>query len=326
MAKKRRSSPQEEAAELLAGTSREQQLAQRIKDLEQQVDQLQESLTDARKTRVKLPVQGKLKTSKSAYTRFFLPDSHGAHVDRAALRALLTDLEYLKPREIYLMGDHLDCGGFLAQHHTLGYVAEAEITFEDDVAEANTLLDRVQEICPKAAITYLEGNHEERIEKWIVNSVLRNQKDARYLRSLVGPEIVLNLDKRGIRYVKKSECYDGCRVQGTVRAGKCYVTHGTKHGKNAANQMLNRFNACVVFGHVHKLMQSADRNVKDGEIGAWSVGHISRQQPLWKHGDPTDWSQGYGFQIVERSQDFLHINVHIIDGQSFLGSWAGVLT
>ena len=82
--------------------------------------------------------------------------------------------------------------------------------------------------------------------------------------------------------------------------------------------MLNRLKANVVFGHLHKLMSAMDRNVEDGEIGAWSVGHLGRQQPLWRHGDPTDWSQGYGFQIVQPNGAFLHVNVPIIDGKSYL--------
>jgi hypothetical protein len=301
-------------------------LKRRIRELEQELDRTAESLEKTRKAKHKIPVQGKLRTTRGAFVRMFLPDTHGAHVDPAALKAFLTDLAYLKPREVFLMGDHLDCAGWLAQHHTLGFVADTELTFEDDVNAANALLDAVQEIVPKASLKYLEGNHEERIEKWIVTAVLRHGKDAAFLRRMIGPEAVLNLEKRGIPYFKKSVCYDGCRVQGTVKAGNCYITHGTRHGKNAANQMLNRFNASVVFGHVHKLMSAADRNVKDGEIGAWSVGHLSRQQPLWRHGDPTDWSQGYGFQIVQKNDDFLHINVPIIEGKSYLASLGKLLT
>jgi len=301
-------------------------LKKRVKDLEQHLQTTAESLERTRKSRHKIPVQGKLRTSKGAFVRVFLPDTHGNLVDQEALKAFLTDLAYLNPRELYFMGDHLDCGGFLAQHHTLGYVAETENTFEDDVGAANSMLDSVQKICPKASMRYLAGNHECRLEAWAVTSALRNTKDSAFLMRMMGPENVLHLKERGIEYIRKSECYDGCRIQGTIKAGKCYVTHGTSHGKNAANVMLNRFNACVVFGHVHKLLSATDRNVKDGEIGAWSVGHLSRQQPLWRHGHPTDWSQGYGFQVCEPNGDFLHINVPIMDGKSYLGSLKQVLT
>jgi len=307
-------------------SKRTKALTAKVRELEAQNERLAESLKNARKARHKIPVQGKTRTSKGAFIRVFLPDTHGNLVDSKALQAFLSDLAYLSPREIYMMGDHLDCGGWLAAHHTLGFIPETENTFEADVDAANSLLDEVQRICPKSKIWYLEGNHEERIEKWIITAVMRHGKDAAFLRSLCGPEAVLHLAERNIPYITKGKTYDGCRVQGTIRAGNVYVTHGTRHGKNAANAMLQRFGASVVFGHVHKLMAAADRNVKDGEIGAWSVGHLSRQQPLWRHGDPTDWSQGYGFQVVQPNDDFLHINVPIIDGKSYLSSLGKTLT
>jgi hypothetical protein len=310
-----------EAAQALKGDASKR----RIRELEEQLQTLSDALAKTRNANAKIPVQRKSRCNKKAFIRLFVPDSHGNAIDHAAASALLADLEYLYPREIFLMGDHLDCGGFLAQHHTLGFVAQTEATFENDVMAANLLLDAIQQRAPSATIKYLEGNHEERIEKWIVTAVLRNGKDAKFLRTLCGPEAVLHLDKRGIPYIKKSICYDGCRVQGTLKAGKCFVTHGTSHGKNAANVMLNRFNANVVFAHVHKLMAASDRNVKDGELGAWSVGHIGQQQPLWRHGHPTDWSQGYGFQIVQPNGDFLHINVPIVDGHSMLTTLGALL-
>lgn len=145
-----------------ADTKQVATLKRRIRDLETEVEKVTESLQRTRKSKHKIPVQGKLRTSRGAFVRVFLPDTHGHSVDPAALKAFLTDLAYLNPRELFLMGDHLDCGGFLAQHHVLGFVAETENTFESDVASANSMLDAVQTICPKADIKYLEGNHEAR--------------------------------------------------------------------------------------------------------------------------------------------------------------------
>lgn len=292
----------------------------------QLVAELQETIERSRNSKFRIPSQGKTRTSKGAFLRLFLPDTHGCFADTQALSAFLGDLEQLNPREIYFMGDHIDCGGFLAQHHTLGFVAECDYTFEDDVHAGNILLDDVQARCPKAKITYLEGNHEERIAKWIVTEVLRNKQDAQFLLNMMGPQSVLSLDKRKVRWVGKDKRHDGLRVQGTVKAGHCFITHGTRHGQNAAKQMLARFNANVVFGHVHKLMAFSSSNAKDGEISAWSVGHLGRQQPLWRHGDPTDWTQGYGFQIVQPDGQFLHINVPVIEGKSLLSTLGKILS
>jgi hypothetical protein len=305
----------------------------KLKGLEEQVralqkinETLEESLRQSRNAKFKLPVQGKNKTSKGSYVRFFFPDSHGSKIDPAALGALLRDLEYLNPRELFMMGDHLDCDGFLAQHHVWGVVADCDYTYEDDIANCNGTLDAVQKVCPKGDIKYLEGNHEERIAKWCITAALRSKADAGLLLRSIGAESVLNLAKRGIPYISKAKFYDGCRVQGTLRAGKCFVTHGTRHGKDAAKSMLSRFGASVVFAHVHKLLAYSDRTVHNGEMGAWSVGHIAQQQPAWRHGDPTDWSQGYAFQIVQTNGEFLHVNVPIIDGKSLLPDLGKVLT
>lgn len=311
----------------------EKEDTRKVKDLEEQVrglqrinDTLEESLRQSRNVKFKIPVQGKTKTSKGSYIRFFLPDSHGCKIDLAAFSALLNDLEYLQPKEIFLMGDHMDCDGFLAQHHVWGVVADCEYTYEQDIASCNAMLDAVQRICPNATIKYLEGNHEERIVKWCITQALRNKSDSQLLLRAIGAETVLSLEKRGIQYISKAKFYDGCRVQGTLRVGKCFVTHGTRHGKDAAKSMLNRFGAPVVFAHVHKLLAYSDRTVHNGETAAYSVGHISGQQPCWRHGDPTDWGQGYGFQVVHSNQDFLHINVPIIDGKSLLPQLGKVLT
>lgn len=252
------------------------------------------------------------------HTRVIVPDSHGCFIDKAAAAAFLSDLELLAPDEVVWLGDHIDCGGFLAEHHTLGYVAQAEYTFTDDCIAANTFIDQVQAITPKAKHRYLAGNHERRLETWCATTSLRNATDAAMLYRLFSAPAVLHLEERGIDYYDQGKFYDGCRIPGTIKLGKCYFTHGSKHGKKAADQMLARFNAPVCFGHVHKLLAASDRNVKDGELAAWCCGYLGQLQPLWRHTDPTDWVQGYAFQVVRSDGEFLHINCPIIGGKSYL--------
>ena len=48
------------------------------------------------------------------------------------------------------------------------------------------------------------------------------------------------------------------------------------------------------------------------------MGYLGTIQPLWMHSDPSDWTHGYGLQLVRSDGDFLHINVPIIDGRSYL--------
>src|SRR5688500_12324455 len=73
---------------------------------------------------VKVFKSAKEQASTGTWYRVIVPDSHGSHIDRSAAGAFLRDLEYLKPREVVWIGDHLDWSGFLAQHPTWGHVAE----------------------------------------------------------------------------------------------------------------------------------------------------------------------------------------------------------
>lgn len=268
----------------------------------------------------KFPRQRPGKTPKT-FLRVCIPDTHGSRVDVAAVNAFLNDLESLKPHEIIMLGDHVDCGGFLAANFTLGYVAECAFTFEDDLAAANQLLDAVQKICPAASIHYTEGNHEHRVARFCVTQSLRNGTDAAFLLKMLAIENQLRLKDRGITYYKQGEFYDDCPIPATIKRGKCHFTHGSRTGVHAARAMLHDFGSNVVFGHVHRMMSHVSQSVKGGQIGAWCPGFLGKLQPYWAHTQITGWAHGYGLQVVEEaSGDFLHLNVPIVDGKSLLFS------
>lgn len=311
--------PTKPIAEQLGETATKQieQLKRDITARDKIIAQQQDRIERLGASKFKLPTQ-RAPSTKGGFVRVIVPDTHGSRIDAQAVGALFRDLEALRPKELILLGDHLECGGFLAEHHTLGYVAQTEYTYEDDITAGNMFLDKLQAICPKASIDYLEGNHEQRVEKWCVTAALRQRQDAAMLMAHHHPTNVLHTEKRGIKYYKHGVRYDDCRIPATIRRGKCYFTHGFSHGKNAATAHLAKFGANIVFGHVHKILSASDRTVSAGEIGAHSPGCLCELQPLWRHSAPTDWSHGYGVQLVKTDGDFLHINVPIIDGKSYL--------
>jgi hypothetical protein len=261
------------------------------------------------------------KISGSFY-RVIVPDSHGAHIDPQAASAFLGDLELLQPKEVVWIGDHLDCGGFLAAHHTLGYVHDTEYTFENDCEQANSFLDAVQARSQGAAHHYVEGNHEARLERWCLTQALRSGTEAGFLYKHFGPPNLLDLEKRGISYYKRGEFYHGVNTPGTIKLGACHFTHGFSAAKHAASAVASKFASNVVFGHTHRIDVIITRLVT-GDLISASVGCLSRLQPLWRHTDPTGWAHGYGLQIVASSGNFLHITVPIVNGVSLLGPLLG---
>jgi hypothetical protein len=301
----------------VAEKRKKQENADRLRHLESIIEDQAKTIEQLRGSRFKFrPVKVKKSKAKS-FCRVIIPDSHGSVIDTAAASAFLADLEIIRPTEIVMLGDHLECGGFLAEHHTLGYVAQSEYSFVDDCNAANQFLDEIQSRCPGATIDYLEGNHERRIETWIITHTLRHQSDAEYLRGMFSTETVLHLAKRGINWCRQGVFYDGLPIPATIKRGHCHFTHGTSTAKHAAAVTLSRFGGPVVYGHTHRADSYVAKTVRAGTIGAWNPGCLCKLQPLWQHSNPTDWTHGYGVQMVT-DRDFLHINVPIIDGVSYL--------
>ncbi len=293
----------------------------RLKQLESLAETQAEQLERLASAKWSLPAAPK-RVQGGSFIRVVIPDTHGSVANKPAIVALLSDLKELgvaSIREIVLLGDHLECGGFLAQHHVAHYVAQSAYTFADDVNATNEFLDVLQETCPKASIDYLEGNHERRLEAWCVTQTLRNQADATYLRSLFSTQSVLHLQKRNINYVAQGTFHDGLSIPATIRRGKCFFTHGVRAGKSATAATLGDFAGCVVHGHTHTAAGASGNTVHSGRTVAYCPGCLCELQPLWRHTQPTNWSHGYGVQFVSKGGEFTHLNVPIDDGVSFIG-------
>ena len=197
-------------------------------------------------------------------------------------------------------------------------MAQTAYTYEDDIAAANQFLDRVIENAPHATIDYLEGNHERRLERWVITQTLRNGRDAEWLRKQIAPEYVLKLKERGIKYYRQSENYQDICIPGTIKKGKCYFTHGIGAVKHSAAKHIERFADNVVFGHTHRRDSYTINTVSKPTIGAYSPGCLCKKQPTWMHTTPSDWTQGFGVQTVLPSGKFQHVNVVITNGESLL--------
>lgn len=287
-----------------------------IKRLQVIVDEQAQQIEDMKSAKFTIQKGRRLKKGKT-FTRVIIPDTHGAHLDKQAAKAFLNDLELLKPKQVVRLGDHIDCGGFLAQHHVLGFVPECDYSYADDVEAANVFIEETRKRTGRVEDWYIVGNHEARIEKWIIAQTLRNSKDSKMLFDLFGTESVLGLKKRGIQIVNRDQTYHGLRKMGTIKLGKCLFHHGTRTGVHAAKQNLDDLGASVVFGHTHRIGSHVKETI-DGVIGAWSVGCLSQLHPLYGDTKVSNWAHGYGIQLVSDDGTFMHLTVPIIDGRSFL--------
>ena len=300
----------------------EKKYKKKIAKLESDNESLRRHVEQARDANRKRWVSTKKrKHLKDDWLRLIIPDVHGSAQDKVAISVLLSDMKRFDIDEIIIIGDFVECGGFLAQHQTMGYVAETEYTFENDVAASNKLLDKILTIAPAVKkIHYLEGNHEHRIEKWCVTSAVKNKHDSQFLLDQLGPQKVLNLKERGIDYYVQNEFYNDLPVPGTIKLGECHFTHGISTAKHAAYQHAIKLGGNIVYGHTHRGDSVETKTVVAGQIGAWCPGCLCKKQRMWNHTKPTEWTHGFGLQVVARSGLFQNINARIIGKQSMLFS------
>jgi hypothetical protein len=307
--------------QVMALRAKLQEKEREIKSLREDRADLLSEFTNLRKATypAPLPKAKKNPPKKGDFIRILAGDVHGSAMDRPAVEAFLRDVKQWQPNEIVLGGDIIECGGFLAEHHTMGYIAETDYTYQDDIAAATWFLDQLQEAAPNAKIIFIEGNHDERPERWVIDKTIRNGRDAEFLRSLISPRTLLNLDERGIEFFSRGVNYVPGLPNGWIKLGKIYITHELGGGKNAARDSVNKTAGNVVFFHTHRADSATMVFPNVGLVTAWNPGCLCQLQRMWNHSDPTGWNHGYAIQFVSNDGNFLHIQVPINDGVSLIG-------
>jgi hypothetical protein len=288
-----------------------------IARLEALLERQQETIDALRSKRRVAFIPPKKGRGPKGFVRVTWGDSHGMRADNAALAAAFHDFAILRPTEVVSMGDHLDCDGFLSAHPPVGYKPLSSYSFDEDIEATNDHFDRLAKSAPDAKVSYIEGNHEHRIEAWCY-AAADNDRDRDRHRRMNCPPAVLSLESRGVAYYTRGRSYDGLRKTGTIRKGKCLFTHGDYHGRHAATAHLQATGANVWYGHTHRYDAVLTHNEGAGTIGAWNPGCLCELQPMYAHGRPMGWTHGYGVQFVGPDGSFLPLLVPIIDGVSYL--------
>lgn len=266
--------------------------------------------------------------SRKDITRVFIPDSHGAHIDLPVRDAFLKDLKRLAPDQVIMLGDHLDCGGVFSTH-ARSYTSEMTESYDEDCSATNEFLDLIQKAAPKAAITYIEGNHEARVQRWATGT-FQSQRDAKNFLSVYGVAAALHLKRRGIKYIERGEFYNGVSIPGTIKMTvngvDVFATHGISAAAHAAAVHLARFGATVIFGHTHRPEIKYGRTVTKSALLAASPGTLAKLQPLYLHTNPSSWGQGYSFQLVSPSGLYIYQHVPLFKGVSLLDQVGKVIS
>jgi len=275
-------------------------------------------MRNARKVRVS-PAVPRART-KCSSVRVSFGDVHGMMMDVDAIAALLRDIKVLDPDEIILGGDITECGGWLAKHQPIGFVATCDYTYQEDIGAANWFLDELQKAAPSAVILFIEGNHEDRVERWCVDQTMANKRDAEFLRQAFAPQFMLRLKDRGIQYFGRHDIHEAGLPRGWIRRGKMFFTHSLTYSKNAARDAAAKTAGNVTYFCTHREDEATIVFPAVGIVKAFNPGCLCQMQPVYRHSDPTSWSQGYAIDFIAKSGNFQRVHIPIWRGESLAGA------
>jgi len=188
-----------------------------------------------------------------------LPDSQNGYLwnsnmstldplhDRRCWDIAVQVAEMINPDRIVLLGDMVD---FAEGSKRWPITNNLRATTQPTIEELYWWLHRLRDKCPKSHIKYLEGNHEDRIDRALVGSVseLSDLRPAGDPEPLVTWRRLLALDSLGVDYV-------GPYGTNITLAPDCEAHHGTvvaQGGGATAARILKGAHISQIYGHIHR--------------------------------------------------------------------------
>ena len=226
---------------------------------------------------------------------FFFPDIHWSERDEAALEVAWQAWLRFKPDHTVVGGDLLNVGA-LSRHDGIRLDEDENYDYvESDLKPARSF---VESLTKKSRVTLLEGNHDDRLERWMLRT-----DGGRAFQSLLPSRYLGRLP--GVKYLQFSG--DDWRKQHLRLSPKLAVVHGWTAGKAALDRHLEWAKPIsIVFFHTHRLAAKSIRLYDGSSQTAVNGGCLCKLQPVYAHnGSPMDWDHGFVQGYVSRKDHHL---------------------
>lgn len=225
-----------------------------------------------------------------------LPDVHINTTVPKPYQVVKNFIKLYKPDEIVLLGDYMDVQSLSAWDMDKRKLMEGR-RYKKEVEVTNKELDFLQKHSKN--ITYIEGNHENRVERYI-------EKNPE-MEGLLEIKDCLNLDERGIKYVEMNKLY---------KVGHCYLTHGLYTNKYHASKHLTSLGCNIIYGHTHRPDISSMIMKMQKPIMAWGLGCLCDKEPDYLRGRPSNWVDQFAIMEFEtKTGEFTVLPINIVNNK-----------
>lgn len=248
----------------------------------------------------------------------FITDPHIPYHDNKALSCALSVLKDSKISELFLGGDVLDqywCHDHGPKH------PDIVKGFFDEAAEGNKFLDLIDREWPTIPKHFIEGNHENRFERYII-------KNCYQIFGLTELSKILRIDKDSQNprlFWKWYPFRTGqlIRVQNT----DLYLKHAPK---GSSGPTIINASACNLgFGHIHRIIDEHKVSADGRRIHVWSpgwLGDVRFDKVFGYVPGHWSWQQGFARIWIDDVTNQFWVDIHqikdgkcIVDGKIYRG-------
>lgn len=224
-----------------------------------------------------------------------IPDVHSYERDKKAFNLCMKALKLLNERynvtKVVQLGDLLEVGMFSS--HPSSTVAENIPTYSEEIEWAiNDFWKPAMKACPNANMYALIGNHEDRLNKWVVDRLGKNELAVQIYNDYMPIKLYEDLGIHVTPYGREDigegvlELFPGL-----------YCIHGWSIAKNAPKAHLDTIAGCqsLIFGHTHRMQSDVRRNpLSNKYMRSNSFGSLAKVAMKWHRGRPMDHTLGFG--------------------------------
>ena len=229
-----------------------------------------------------------------------MSDVHIPYHNLKALTAAIAEGKRQEVRKIVLNGDQLD------SHWLSSFMKDPRKRhFKSEIEMCRQFLEALRDQFPKAEITWKNGNHDERYEKYLM-------QNAPELFSVKEVQLnnVLHLLDYQIDYVTDKR---------VINFGKLHIVHGHEYKEsiiapvNPARGLFLKANASALMGHLHISSQHNTKTIGEKLIICWSTGCLSELHPAY--GPLNRWNHGFAVAHLSSSGDYEVENKTLLNGR-----------
>jgi predicted phosphodiesterase len=230
-----------------------------------------------------------------------IPDTHVPYHSPEALACVLAVARGWKPDGCVILGDWADF------HAVSSHPKDPRRTlpFEVEVVEVNGALDDLDKALGRNCWgVYVEGNHETRLERYMIDK-------APALLGCVDWRDMLHLDKRGWEVVPYKQ---------SLELGNLRISHDFgKAGLQAARAATQDTGGNAIFGHTHRLMAHYQGQIHGAPHVGMTCGWLGDPEAIdYRHRDAVRRDSIHGFAVVHLLDDgtFWATPVPIVGGRA----------